>query len=424
MIVRLSTLLFCAALGAGAQQLREARVPFAGKELIYVYTESTPGSTPAPLLVLLHPNADADPAAMRRFATNWQGVPAQRGWRMIIPWAKSTGPAVNDAGVKAIEAVVEDAKTRFPIDPGRVYLAGIGDGGSQVFYLASRVPDLWTAALAIEGSPRAAMASDRLFGANTSLVPLLWSVRPPDQAAALPLRQTLTAAHYNLQFRSSAELTIAQAFLWLAGHSREQFPRKVDCESGNARFARCYWVETAKLDPSLRNDVLRSTRVPPGTRAYLSIGGFGFDPSAPGPGVLIRHLPPGFKGPLSQGDRIVALAGREIRDAQHYMKMLDEMKEERPVALMIERAGKRQRIESRVVLPKREEVFTARLQAEYLPDADEIQVLSRGVAEARLTVPANWAPVAVNWNGSDSGRIAKPGCWVISLAAPARPCVP
>lgn len=422
--MRLSTLLLFAALGAGAQQLREVRVPFAGKELTYVCAASASAAGPAPLLVLLHPDTGADLAAIRRFATNWQGAPARRRWHMIVPWAKATGLAINDAGVEATEAIVEDAKVRFQVDSGRVYLAGIGEGGSQVFYLASRVPDLWTAAVAVEGSPRAAMASNRLFGANTSLVPILWSVRLSDHATALPLSQTLTTAGYNVQLQSSAGIAIDHVLEWLAKHRREEFPRKVDCESGDNRFGRCYWVEMTRFDPSLRNDVLRSTRVPPGTRAFLSIGSFGFNPSAPGPGVLIQYLPPGFKGPLTQGDRIVALAGREIRDGQHYMKMLEEMKEEKPVALMIERAGKRQRVETRIVLPKREEINTARIQVEYVPNKDEIQVLSRGVAEARMTLPQNWAPVAVNWNGNDAGRITKPGCWVISLSAPARPCVP
>ena len=101
--MRLSTLFLCAAFGAGAQQLREVRVPFAGKELTYVSASSASATGPAPLLVLLHPDAGSDLAAIRRFATNWQGAPARRRWHLIVPWAKATGPAVNEAGVIFVE---------------------------------------------------------------------------------------------------------------------------------------------------------------------------------------------------------------------------------------------------------------------------------------------------------------------------------
>lgn len=421
--MRLFVLYLCAVFVAGAQQLREVRLTFSGRELVYSYMDGA-ASAPAPLLVLLHPDVKAGAAFIRQFADPWKDVVVRRGWNMIVPWGATTGSGVTDAGAGAIKRVVEDAATRFRTDPGRVYLVGAGDGASQVFYLTSRVPDLWTAVFAIGGDPRAAITSDRLFGANTSLVPFVWSVGPADQTTVTQLHQTLTKAGFNVQLRSNPDLTAEQTIEWLSSRRREEFHRKIDCETGNPSFARCYWVEIAKFDTALRNDVLRSTRVPPGTRAYLDVGGFGFDPSAPGPGVLVSYLPPGFKGPLMQGDRIVALAGREIRDGRHYLKMMEEMRESKSVALMIERAGKRQRIETKVILPKREETVTARIQAEYLPDTDEIQLLSRGVAEARLRIPANRVPVTVNWNGNNAGRLATHGCWVVSLSAPPQPCTP
>ena len=49
---------------------------------------------------------------------------------------------------------VEDAEKRLPVDPNRVYLAAQGGAVSTLFYVASRMPDLWAAAVAAGGSPR------------------------------------------------------------------------------------------------------------------------------------------------------------------------------------------------------------------------------------------------------------------------------
>jgi hypothetical protein len=215
---------------------------------------------------------------------------------------------------------------------------------------------------------------------------------------------------------------VNEAFDWLARHRHEPFPPKIDCETGSAEFARCYWVEMTRFNPSLRNDVLTSTRVSPGSGAYLDLGGFGYDPLAPGPGVLVGWLPEGYKGPLRLGDRIVSLGGREIPDGRAYAEMMDALKEEKATAVIVLRDGKRQRIETRTRLPERAEVFTVRVQAEFLTAFNEIQVISRGVAEMRLQVPAAWTPCGVNWNGASLGKIETAGCYVLAADSSLRGC--
>jgi pimeloyl-ACP methyl ester carboxylesterase len=387
----------------GAQEPpKEAKVLAAGAELRYLYASSADN---APLLFLL-PGSMDEPAVRKLFA-QWQPLSAASKWNLAVPFIAG----VSDQAAKAVEAVLTDTKKRLPgVDENRVYLVGVGASTAEVFYILSRRPDLWAAALAIQGSPGPAINSYRVFGANTQDAPLLW-IAP---AAEIDLfRQKLSAAEFNAEARPEA--SAEQAFEWLAKHQRTPFPLTVDCETGNPAFARCYWIEMTKFDPKKRNDVLKSTRVKAGSGASLSIGPFGYDPLAPGPGALVAWLPDNYNGPLKIDDRIVAVAGKEMKDGREYTQSMDEINEEKSVAVLVQRGKERVRLESKIVLPKREELITARVQGRYSPDSKELLLISRAVTQARLTIPPEWAPLSVSWNGLDLPKMESAGCWVLSI---------
>src|SRR5262249_38528793 len=244
----------------GAQEhFTEAKFQVAGNELRYLYATGS-----GPLLLIL-PGSTDEPS-VRKLFSQWYPVAAARGWSSAMPFVAG----VSDGAVKAVELVVADAKKGMPkIDETRVYLAGLGPGGADVFYTLSRVPDLWAAALAIQGSPGQAIQSYKLYGANTQAAPLLW-VAPAAEVETF--RQKLSKAEFNFETRAEAG---AGVFEWLAAHQRALFPPTVDCETGSPAFARCYWIEMTKFDPKKRNDVLKSTRVMPGSGASLAFGPFG-----------------------------------------------------------------------------------------------------------------------------------------------------
>ncbi len=201
-----------------------------------------------------------------------------------------------------------------------------------------------------------------------------------------------------------------------------EVPPKVDCEAAITAPATCQWIEIVRYDPAARNDLLPSTRIAPEERAYLGLGGFGFKPDAPGPGVLVEALPDGYKGPLRLQDRLLSVAGMAVRDARDYIKMLEEAEDERPVAVIIQRGSQRLRIETRIVVPRREVQVTARVHAEYSSDTDEVLIATSRVAELRIQLPSYWVPVAINWNGTDVGRADRAGCWALVMGAKAEPC--
>jgi hypothetical protein len=357
----------------------------------------------------------AEPAAvlLGGNAEQWGKATQERGWRMVVPPAMPA-PLWTEAGAQALEAYLRDPAKSGLADSNGAYLIALGDGATAAFYLASRMPDLWRAVLAIGGNPKIAIDTNRLYAANTQLVPMLWTVPPAMRDGMEPLRHKLSVAGYNVELRSGEGFTVGQALDWMASKRRDPVPYKIDCETGSPAFPRCYWAEIAKFDPARRNDAVPSTRVPPGSGASLGLGGFGFDPAAPGPGVLVGFLPPDYKGKLKLEDRIVSVGGKAIRDARDYLDTMDQTKEEKTIGVLVQRGKNRLRIATRITLPQREELLTARLQAEFVLDGRVLQVVSRNIAALRLRIPDAWVPSTVNWNGSEAGPVPNAGCWLLS----------
>jgi len=363
----------------------------------------------------------AEPAPVFVYAgtggEEWMKAAAALGWEVVS--APEALP--DDAGARSVAAALENARKRRETDPTRTYLAGAGVGTASVFYLASRLPGVWAAALAASGNPTPAIDTNRLFGANAQDVPVLWAAAPQEEAVLAPVRKRLMAAGFDIEFRTD-NVTIGAALEWLATHKRTPFPPKVDCETGNPEFARCDWVSVAKFDPAQRNDVLPSSRVTPGSGARLALGGFGYSTEAPGSGITITWLQPGYSGPLRLQDRMVSVGGHAIKDPHDYAAFMASQQEDKNTAIVVERGRARVRLETRIAIPRREENFTARIQAEFLQDSRELLVISRGVSALRITLPAFWTPSSINWNGTDAGKPDAPGCWLLVWGAQAQKC--
>lgn len=340
----------------------------------------------------------------------WQAACQERGWQFLEPWTGLPEKGI-DQRLKALADKVKEAEQRLPVDANRVYLAAQGEMTPALFYAASRIPDVWAAAVAVGGSPRAAMDSNRLYAANTTNLPVLWLFSQKDDE---PLGKKLQSAGFNLEWRELSAAKSAEIFEWLAGHQRDPYPVKADCETGSPQFPRCYWVEVTRFDPAERNDVLDSTRVQPlGSGAALALGAFGFDAGAAGPGVLVASLPDKYDGPLKVNDRIVEMGGKAVKNGAEYVQMLYQTFDEKPVVVMVQRGKERVRLETRIIVPPRQETVTARLRAEYLPDLQVVEVVTRAISQMKVTLPESWLPVKINWNGTELANATAAGCWLL-----------
>jgi predicted esterase len=349
-------------------------------------------------------------------SVQWQNWTRELGWQVIAP-AGPPNPSI-DVRVQALAAAVETAIQSGAADAARIYLAGRGEAAAAVFYAISRVPDLWAAGAALGGSPKGAIDTNRLYTANFTNVPVMWIAGDEGE----PLARKLKSAGLNIEWHSESEWRSvnggaeASALIqWLGQHQRDAFPVSIDCETNSPTFARCYWIQMTKFDPNERNDVLPSTRVPGGSGAALDLGGFGFKIDAPGPGVLVSYLPDKYSGPLKMGDRIVAMDGKEIRDARQYAESMEKVTEERSAVVAVQRGKDRIRVETRVTLPRREAGISARVQAQYLPADKEVQIVSRTVTEMRVMVAPEWVPATLSWNGVALENLKEAGCYVLTV---------
>lgn len=409
----MATLLLAALASALAQTPESVKFQAGQQSLEYLYQ---PGAGAVMLVLPGAPETAADEAK------TWLPIAASRKWTLVIPRFPSAG----DPGVKNLDAMVADLRTRYHAEKVPVYLVGGGPASAAVFYAAARAPYLFTAVLAIGGDIRPAIESDRLFAANTLNTPVAWALSEQERTATANLRQRLTVPGFNLTVLEAP--TVGQALDFLAKQLYTALPLKIDCETGNPTLARCYWIRMTGFDAGLRNDAIRSSRVNPDAQASLAFGPFGYPTNKPGPGIIVEWLPPNYSGPLKLNDRILALSGRPISDARHYSEMMSEVRDEKPVSVTIERKEGKEteklRLTTNYQLRQREEVTTARIQAEYAAASKEIVIVSRAVAAIELNLPAEWVPATVNWNGNQMAAPQGAGCLSLSLKEPgaSRPC--
>ena len=343
-------------------------------------------------------------------AAQWQTWTKDSGWRILT--APIEEEASLDKRVQALAAKVAESVQGGAADPARVYIAGRGEAAAAVFYAIARIPDRWTAGVALGGSPKAAIETNRIFAVNFNNAPVLWaSAGPEDQSFA----EKLKAAGINVTWRPAAGLTNAALLQWLGSHVGAETPLSIDCETNSPTFGSCYWIQMTKFDAAERNDVLTATLVPSEPAPILDVGAFSYKGDDPGPGVGIVFLPERYSGPLKVGDRIVSLDGKPIENSRHYLQMIAQATESRNAVIMVQRAKDRIRIETRILVPRRDPVVTARVKANYLPEYHQIEIITRSVTEMRVTVPPAWIPGDLLWNGLTLENVKTAGCYALKI---------
>ena len=153
-----------------------------GKAPGFYYTLITPTNLDPekryPVIIFLHGGINT-----RRWRNNgrWWGdhAPLQdEEYIKIFPASWSAAKWWTDEQVDNLSQILSDVKSQYRTDTNRVYLVGISDGGSGIFYAAARVPHLFAAVAPVIGSP-VVIASNRngalseTFPANYANVPWL-----------------------------------------------------------------------------------------------------------------------------------------------------------------------------------------------------------------------------------------------------------
>jgi hypothetical protein len=192
-----------------------------------IWAQPAPIPKPAPAIALLDA-ADAP---------QWQSLIEGSGWQIVTT---PPDPDANiDKRVQALALKVEEVVKAGTVDVSRVYVAGRGEATPLVFYAIARMPDRWAAGVALGGSPKGAIDTNRIFAIDFTNTPVLWAsagANDSDYANRLKL------AGLNLEWRTSVGLANRAVLDWMAAHVRAQYPLAVDCETNSPTFASCYWV--------------------------------------------------------------------------------------------------------------------------------------------------------------------------------------
>lgn len=130
-------------------------------------------SKPVPLVISLHPAASWPAAEMR--ISGWNSIADQHDFLVVYPagrdfpqvWSMSPQDAATDA--RFISDLIDQLESRFRIDPRRIYVDGISNGGAMAFAVSCRLPSR----IAAIGAVAAAEAISFDWCGEASPVPMM-----------------------------------------------------------------------------------------------------------------------------------------------------------------------------------------------------------------------------------------------------------
>ncbi len=130
------------------------------------------GEAPAPLLVVLHPRGGSEKDLLRAFG----GPAAKRGMVLAAPrgpltlgegrygWRSMRQGGAEETPLRKVLAAIPAAERAHPVDPRRVYLLGVGEGGMIAALAALRRPDRFRGVVLLDARWPRYEAADLLPG--------------------------------------------------------------------------------------------------------------------------------------------------------------------------------------------------------------------------------------------------------------------
>jgi pimeloyl-ACP methyl ester carboxylesterase len=225
-------------------------------------------ATPIPLRISLHGGVGREAPRPGERPTRALSNRSPAGGREIVihPRAWSSSAWWRPEQIDNILKLVERAKSVYNVDESRIYITGISDGGTGVYYLAMRESTLWSACVPLNGHPLVIAnpqtgADGQLYSGNLANCPLYIvnggkdrlypaaSVAPMVELfkrAAVPLTwQVHPDGEHNVNWWPE-ERPRVDAFL--AAHPRQAHPVKISWETERIdRYNRFRWLVIDRL---------------------------------------------------------------------------------------------------------------------------------------------------------------------------------
>ncbi|MGV3486452.1 MAG: alpha/beta hydrolase [Planctomycetaceae bacterium] len=228
-----------------------------------------------PCIVALHPIDGNATGQLEYWAghlsadgTTRMGQASRHGFVVIAPkWTRSGQRDYESTPREHAEvlAALRDAMRRVSIDSDRVFLTGIGSGGSAAWDIAVAHPDLWAGMVSISGEPNNYL---RHYGDNAAYVPLyivfgeiagapapmirngdiLDDYMAPGYDAMVVMYRGRGAEHFYEE--------IHRIFEWMrvATHRRRDPPQKIETASMRNGDQFFWWLELPEIKPNVAID--------------------------------------------------------------------------------------------------------------------------------------------------------------------------
>ncbi|MEW6363213.1 MAG: HEAT repeat domain-containing protein [Acidobacteriota bacterium] len=185
------------------------------------------------------------------------------GYLMLFPQA--SGAWWTPASARLVEDLLKETLSSFNVDPNRVYVAGMSNGGSGAFYFATLWPHRLAAMVSLMGAGLFMPAPVPPLTPNLAHVPLLFvhgdrdkvvapgsstdtyeALRGVWRAAPTEMR-ILKGREHDLRLDRDDGLTMA----FCAKYTRGPFPRRIDFQTRTTEFPRHYWLRIIEIDPGV-----------------------------------------------------------------------------------------------------------------------------------------------------------------------------
>lgn len=226
------------------------------------------GDEPFPLIVYLAGNSGPAIEGVQLGAAAFE----RTGYLVVYP--NAWGGWWRTATETMVDSLLSEVMRTYEVDPERVYISGLSNGGTGTLDYVSLWPQRFSAAVVAMGAGLFGFVErggDRPFVSNVTHTPMLFLHGKRDEvidvSATTRTVDSLRAQHADVAMKLFPERghEIAPGFGddgmtvdFFAHHTGRVIPKKLDFKAATTAHARHYWVEILEKDDALANEALAS----------------------------------------------------------------------------------------------------------------------------------------------------------------------
>ena len=238
------------------------------------------GDEPFPLIIYLAGNSGPAIEGVQLASTAFE----RTGYLVVYP--NSWGGWWRTNTETMVDSLLKEVQRKYNVDPERVYLSGLSNGGTGTFDYASLWPHRWSAAVVAMGAGLFGFTEpggDRPFVSNVVHVPMLFLHGKRDQVIAVAATtrtvDSLRAQHADVAMKIFPEREHeivpgsgddGATVDFFQHHESRAIPKKIDFSAATTVHARNYWIEILEKESPAAGDALKDdASIPDAVRARL-----------------------------------------------------------------------------------------------------------------------------------------------------------